>query len=217
MSSGAPEKGQDPRTGRPKRETKREAVITAARRLFTQESFDRVSVDAVAAAADVSKATIYAYFPNKEALFIAAISAGCDEVFARIDLNAGAAGPLAEVLFRLGCEFLAMIFDPEVDRLHAVIIAEGPHRPALPQMFYEAVVYRSTTMFAEYLKAEADRGALVIDDPYTAAVQFLAIVQGEFRYRVELGMPAARSEEIEPYVRACVATLLRAWQAAEDA
>lgn len=200
------------RSGRPRSETKREAVIAAARRLFTQETFDRVSVDAVAAAAGVSKVTIYSHFPNKEALFVAAISASCDNVFAKVDLGAGDVGPIEDVLFRLGCEFLAMIFDPEVDRLHAVILSEGPHRPELPQMFYDSVVQRSTAMFAGYLKAQSDRGVLKIDDAYMAAVQFLAMVQGEFRYRVELGLPAARAEEVQPYVRACVSTLLRAWR-----
>ena len=80
-------------------------------------------------------------------------------------------------------------------------------------MFYETFVRRSTCMLAAYLEAQTECGTLRVGDGYTAAVQFLAIVQGEFRYRVELGLPTARREEIEPYVRQCVATLLTAWRA----
>jgi TetR/AcrR family transcriptional regulator, mexJK operon transcriptional repressor len=203
-----------PRPGRPKSPAKRDAIIAAAQHRFTQESFDRVSLDLIAADAGVSKVTIYSHFPNKEALFIAAVSAGCEAVFARVDLNAPDTGPIEDVLYQLGCDFLGMIFDPDVDRLHAVILSEGPHRPELPQMFYDSVVRRSTELFAAYLKVQAACGVIAIDDSYNAAVQFLAMVQGEFRYRVELGLPAARREEIEPYVRGCVATLLRAWRVA---
>lgn len=203
-----------PRSGRPKSPAKRDAIITAARHRFTQESYGRVSLDVIAADAGVSKVTIYSNFPNKEALFIAAVSTGCEEVFGRVDLNAPDHGPIEDVLFQLGCDFVAMIFDPEVERLHAVILSEGPHRPELAQMFYDTVVRRSTELFAAYLQLQADRGVIAIDDSYNAAVQFLAMVQGEFRYRIELGLPAARRDETEPYVRDCVATLLKAWRRA---
>lgn len=202
-----------PRPGRPKSALKRDAILEAATKLFTQEPFDRVSLDAVAAEAGVSKVTIYSHFPNKEALFVAALSAGCDDVFARVDLSAQRSGPLEDVLFELGCDFLDMIFAPEAERLHAIILSEGPHHPELPKMFYETVVRRSTCQLAAYLEAQAEAGRLRIGDSYTAAVQFLAIVQGEFRYSVELGMPMAGREEIETYVRASVDLLIKAWAA----
>lgn len=200
------------RRGRPKSSEKHGAIVSAARSLFTQEPYERVNLDAVAAAAGVSKATIYSHFPNKEALFIAAISASCDDVFGRVDLGAHDGGPIERVLFDLGCAFLEMIFDPEADRLHAVILSEGPRHPELPKMFYDTVVNPMTQLFADFLRAHADAGRLRIDDPYVAAVQFLAIVQGEFRYRVDLGLPGPTRAEIEPFVRACVDTLLRAWR-----
>jgi TetR/AcrR family transcriptional repressor of mexJK operon len=201
------------RPGRPKSAARRDAILEAAQACFTQEAYDRVSLDAVAERAGVSKVTIYSHFPNKEALFIAALSAGCEEVFAQVHLDADQAGPVEDVLFRLGVDFLAMIFEPQADRLHAVILCEAPHRPDLPKMFYETVVRRSTCMLAAYLEAQTENGTLRVADGYTAAVQFLAIVQGEFRYRVELGLPTALRDEIEPYVRNCVATLLTAWRA----
>jgi TetR/AcrR family transcriptional repressor of mexJK operon len=201
------------RPGRPKSAARRDAILEAAQKCFTHEAYDRVSLDAVAEMAGVSKVTIYSHFPNKEALFIAALSAGCEEVFARVHLDADAAGPIEDVLFQLGCDFLRMIFAPDAERLHAVILSEAPHRPELPQMFYETVVRRSTCVLASYLEAQAEAGRVKIPDAYTAAVQFLAIVQGEFRYRVAFGRPTARREDIEHYVRSCVTMLLCAWRA----
>lgn len=200
------------RRGRPKSSEKHDAIVSVARVLFTREPFERVNLDTVATEAGVSKATIYSHFPDKEALFAAAIGASCGQVFGRVDLSTSNAGPIEDVLRELGVAFLAMIFDPEAERLHATILAEGPRHPDLPRMFYDTVVNPMTRMFAEYLKAQADAGHIRIGDPYTAAVQFLAMVQGEFRYRVELGLPKASKEEIESFVQSCVATLLRAWR-----
>jgi TetR/AcrR family transcriptional regulator, mexJK operon transcriptional repressor len=201
-----------PRPGRPKSSAKRSAIVAAAQRRFTQEPYDRVSLDEIAADADVSKVTIYAHFPNKEALFVAAISASCEAVFENVDISAPVSGPVDDVLYRLGCDFLGMIFDPGIDRLHAVIVTAGQAHPELPQLYYDSVVRRSKDVLAAYLRAQTENGTLSIDDTQVAAVQFLALIQGEFRYRVELGLALAHRDEMAIYVRACVTTLLRAWR-----
>lgn len=54
---------------RKKRQTRR-AISDAAITLFLREGFDRVSVAEVAAAADVSKPTLFRYFPAKEDLVL---------------------------------------------------------------------------------------------------------------------------------------------------
>jgi TetR/AcrR family transcriptional repressor of mexJK operon len=205
--------GQIRQAGRPKSAAKRDAIIDAARRQFTREPFERVSLDAVAAEAGVSKVTIYSHFPNKEALFIAAIGAGCSAVFDRVNIEMGAGDAVAldETLTQLGLDFLEMIFDPEVDRLHAVILGEGPRHPELPQMFYEAVLVRSTQTFADFLAAQTAAGRISCGDPFIAATQFLSIVQGDFRYRVELGLPRVCRDDMEIYVRSCVALVLKSW------
>jgi TetR/AcrR family transcriptional repressor of mexJK operon len=50
---------------------KRAAIIAAARDLFVRQGVDRVSMDAVAAQAGVSKRTVYDYFGDKRRLFLA--------------------------------------------------------------------------------------------------------------------------------------------------
>ena len=48
---------------------KNENIITAARELFIQYSFDKVSMDEIAKKAGVTKKTIYYYFRDKQELF----------------------------------------------------------------------------------------------------------------------------------------------------
>src|SRR5215475_4527475 len=57
---------------------KKLAVLKAALRLFLEQGFGATSMDAIARAAGVSKATLYAHVKSKEELF-AAITASCAE------------------------------------------------------------------------------------------------------------------------------------------
>lgn len=53
-----------------KRERTRDAIGHAAVSLFLEHGFDRVSVNDIAAAAEVSKPTLFRYFPTKEDLVL---------------------------------------------------------------------------------------------------------------------------------------------------
>ncbi|WP_329258996.1 TetR/AcrR family transcriptional regulator [Streptomyces sp. NBC_01478] len=61
---------------------KRTAILAAARDLFVHQGVDRVSMDAVAARAEVSKRTVYDYFGDKRRLFLAILSAASESMLA---------------------------------------------------------------------------------------------------------------------------------------
>jgi AcrR family transcriptional regulator len=60
-------KADDRRTR--KRLAMRQAISNVATRLFTKRGFDRVTVDEIAAAADVGRMTVFNHFPRKEDMF----------------------------------------------------------------------------------------------------------------------------------------------------
>src|SRR5260370_29193323 len=64
------------RSGRPPRERAGEVderILDAARKVFLERGFEGASIEEIADAARSGKATIYARFPNKQALFAAAV------------------------------------------------------------------------------------------------------------------------------------------------
>jgi AcrR family transcriptional regulator len=65
--------GTTRRPGRPRSERARRAILQAAADLLLDEGPARVSMDAVAARAGVSKATIYRWWPSKELLAVDAL------------------------------------------------------------------------------------------------------------------------------------------------
>lgn len=66
------------RAGRPRSEDCRHKVLTAADTLFVRDGLARMSVDAVAQLAGVSKATIYRWWPNKAAIVMEALLASTE-------------------------------------------------------------------------------------------------------------------------------------------
>lgn len=52
-----------------KRLATRQGIATAATRLFLERGFDHVTVDEIAAAADVGRMTVFNHFPRKEDMF----------------------------------------------------------------------------------------------------------------------------------------------------
>jgi AcrR family transcriptional regulator len=59
-----------------KRLATREGISNVATRLFAERGFDRVTVDEIAAAADVGRKTVFNYFPRKEDMFFDRDEAG---------------------------------------------------------------------------------------------------------------------------------------------
>jgi AcrR family transcriptional regulator len=64
---------EKPRRGRPRSEQARNAILDAAAELLLAHGLEAVSMDAVAQRADVSKATIYRWWPTKETLALEAL------------------------------------------------------------------------------------------------------------------------------------------------
>jgi AcrR family transcriptional regulator len=64
------------------RRPKHDAILEAAEQLFTRYGFGKTSMDDVARQARASKATLYAHFASKEALFLRVIEHEVDRWFA---------------------------------------------------------------------------------------------------------------------------------------
>ena len=94
--------------GRPKDLEKRAAILNVAKRLFTTQGFDGTSMDAIAAAAGVSKLTVYSHFQDKERLFAAAVECVCAEQMPAEIFMADLKGPIRKQLVTIAKAFFAL-------------------------------------------------------------------------------------------------------------
>src|SRR5581483_5614381 len=95
-----------PRRGRPKDPDKRVAVLRAAKQLFSRRGLSGVSMDAIAAAAGVSKLTLYSHFRSKDELFQTAVRQKCQEHTPADFFDATSPQPLRAKLRAIGRGFV---------------------------------------------------------------------------------------------------------------
>ena len=60
-----------------KKGRKLDQVLLGARDIFLAQGFANANMDAIAKLAQVSKATVYSYFPDKQSLFIEVVKNEC--------------------------------------------------------------------------------------------------------------------------------------------
>lgn len=174
----------------PEASPKRRAILDAATALFMAEGFGAVSMDSVARAAQVSKATLYAHFSGKEALFLEIIGANCLKMRMMMDVAlSGSRLPLEGALAELGQQWLRFLLRPQVRALHRVVVAEGPRFPHLARDFYSGGPQAVRGWLAGWLAGEQRAGRLRADaDLQQVAEQFLALLRGDLFLRATLGL-----------------------------
>src|SRR3712207_5867039 len=101
------------------------AILDAAAELFLAHGFAAVSMDAVARQAGVSKATLYAHFPGKDALFAAMVAERCDRMAAEVSALAEHGGGTEAALRRLCRTVLGFLVAPSTIAIHRIVQAEA--------------------------------------------------------------------------------------------
>ena len=121
------------RSGRPPREHAGrvgERILDAAGRIFLERGFQGASVDEIAEAASAGKPTIYARFPNKQALFTAVVERLVSRNTSHYALSC--AGDSIEArLQALAAVVLTRLLVPETIGLIRVAVAEARRFPDL--------------------------------------------------------------------------------------
>ncbi len=191
---------------------KRNAVLSAAAELFLERGYEPVSMDAIAAKADVSKRTVYSYYESKTALFAAILVAHCNSM-GGVALPQHAQGHDPRVvLTEYGRVFVRMITSPRAVAMQRIIFREVERVPDVGRIFFESGPQRHIVKLADYLKQADREKKLAVDDPVGAAVLFMSIVKAPFHLHQLCGLLGEVPEsEIERSVKNSVKYFLKAF------
>jgi AcrR family transcriptional regulator len=184
-------------------------VLKGAREVFMADGFEGASVDTIARAAGVSKATLYSYFPDKKLLFSEVARSECrrqaETATAEIDM----AAPPREVLRHAGRHMLGFILSDFGQRVFRICVAESDRFPELGQQFYDSGPAMVEQAMLPYFELAIGRGELRMTDRVLAAHQFAELCKAMLFPRMVFGVQQSFSEdEIEHVVSAAVETWL---------
>ncbi|MEH2350968.1 MAG: TetR/AcrR family transcriptional regulator [Nostoc sp.] len=148
-----------------------EQILQGAMREFLQNGYAGTSMDRVAVAASVSKATVYSHFQDKEGLFKVLIESLANQKFNSLFGAEPMEGEPKIVLRQLGTKLLEqMNNDQEHCAFMRVLIGESGRFPELTQICVRAMIKPMLETLNQYFAAHPE---LNITDPEATARIFL--------------------------------------------
>jgi len=184
-------------------------VLEGARAVFMKDGFEGASVDDIARAAEVSKATLYKYFPDKQILFIEVAQVECEHLARSVLENIDLSAPPREVLMQTGRHFLNFLTSKIGLQIYRICVAESQRFPEIGQGFFESGPAVMRAEMAVYFDRACARGELEIDDYALAADQFGELCKVDLWMRLLLGViKDVSSAEIDRVVDSAVETFL---------
>jgi TetR/AcrR family transcriptional regulator, mexJK operon transcriptional repressor len=171
-----------------RRGRKFDQVLEGAKTVFLRDGFEGASVDDIARAAGVSKATLYAYFPDKRLIFLEVARSECQR---QADM---ASSPLDgemtthDMLTSAARQIAGFLISDVALKIFRIAVAESERFPELGRSFYDSgpLVIRSGV--EEFLHKAVAKGDLVIPDIHLAAEQFCELCKGDLVLRRIFGI-----------------------------
>jgi AcrR family transcriptional regulator len=167
---------------RPRSARAHDAVLDAASRLFAERGIDSTSMDAIAAASGVSKATIYKHWPDKDALCLEVLSRihGHDEVS-----PSRLTGDLRSDLLAVLAHEPPPQFAEVRSRITPHLVSYGVRNPAFGKAWRLRVLEPPRTQLAGLLRQARAQGLLSKSVDIDVA---MAMLLGPLFYRHIMGM-----------------------------
>lgn len=188
---------------------KYDQVLEGARQIFLANGFEGASVDDIAKAASVSKATLYSYFPDKRLLFMEVATTQCqvqaEQAVQAIDF----AQPVRLVLRQVAEQLLDFMLSDIGQKIFRVCVAESDRFPDLGRKFYQSGPEHIRSLMVGFLRNAISRGELQIDDCELAADQFTELCKSDLWSKILFGLQSKFTDkERERVINGAIETFM---------
>jgi AcrR family transcriptional regulator len=140
--------------GRPRSEESRQSILNSTLKLLKQDGFPELSIEAIAADANVGKTTVYRWWPTKAALVADAFSASADH-----ELRFPNTGSVENDM-RLQMRGLIRIFRSQRGKVVAALLAGGQSDAELLEAYRDRFLWPRRRQAYQTLQRAVDRGEL---------------------------------------------------------
>ncbi len=170
-------------------------IVSAATELFRTAGYDQTTMDAIADKAEVSRGTLFNYFPTKEALLIPFASELYKhyvqpEILSYLDRQPATLQVLQFLFLRIHEHILTL---PHIDR--ALHLEFFQPRPRTPECSHEIGFLETLTTILQYGQ---QRGEVRMDLPLEHMARYVGVLYIALLYAlVEQGTPTRYASEVE--------------------
>ena len=154
------------------RESRREQIMNAALELFASEGYSHCSISQLAKHAGISKGLVYNYFVSKEALLIAIIEEGIQDIMTMIDPNQDGTLDPDEVEGFIRNTFKGIRNNLQFWILFINVVLQPPVKEFLDGKPFSGVMERFGPRLLEYFER------MGYEDPMLEMMTFSAMIEG---------------------------------------
>jgi TetR/AcrR family transcriptional repressor of mexJK operon len=162
---------------------KRLAILSGATRMFLAHGYRHASMDKIAQAAPVSKATLYKHFDSKNSLLVAVISGLCGALLQTMTQVILEPEDVENNLTKIATSAVELIFAEDALAIYRLVVAESPEFPELGQLFYQSGPQSVLMQLEDYFRLLNAGGNFNITDPVFAADAFFSMLKGDLHLR----------------------------------
>ncbi|QDC36563.1 TetR/AcrR family transcriptional regulator [Sphingobium fuliginis] len=181
LSSGPPLPPRSPKGGRPSLEVAAQLnfhILSTALDMFGRHGVDGATMNVIAAAAHVSKRTLYSRFGTKGELVSRVIEHCFTCHIEPVTAIRPPEGKLGERLLYAAGKLLNASLKPEMRVLDALLVWVGAHEPQLLQIVRQRMVEGPVALFASIFRTSVESGEARLDDlEFAATFTFDALVR----------------------------------------
>lgn len=170
--SGLRKRGRPTADERRARETE---ILTAALGVFLRSGYSASTVDDLAAAAQVTKRTLYAYYGDKAGVFAAMVR----DLATTVSLSAASD---SDTLETLAARIVIRVHSDELVGLHQLVIAESNRFPELARILHNSGDARHIARLGEHIRVERSPAREPLAEP------LFSLLLGEKHRRRLLGI-----------------------------
>lgn len=149
-------------------------ILDGALKVFAEAGYSGTTMDAVAAAAGLSKPTLYQYFPSKDELFQAMMLGLRDRMMAVFDHPSP--DGMVHDLHAFAWDYADAVMQPEMLSLARLIIGEVQRFPEIGRAYQASGPDRLLAGIMAYLETQRATGRLAFDDAELAAQDYWGLI-----------------------------------------
>jgi AcrR family transcriptional regulator len=179
-------------------EARPDEILSAALEVFGEKGFARTRLEDVAQRAGVCKGTLYLYFPSKEDLFRAMVTAKLEAILATAEeIVRTWEGNSTDLLSRFTADYWEIMNQPDYVRLARLVMSELSSFPELAKWYYREVILRVRHVIEEILARGVSTGEFrpVPQRLAARALQVLVVHLAQFRHFFQPYDPAPISSD----------------------
>ncbi|PSW11362.1 TetR/AcrR family transcriptional regulator [Photobacterium sanctipauli] len=156
-------------------EIKQENIICAAIEIFSEKGLDQASMEAISKKAEVSKRTLYKYYPTKESLFSVIVERMLSNVKVLSDIPFDPEQTVRAQLTLLAEKEIELLCSPCFLALARVVMSECIRSQQLAKLMMEKFEPLDGCYgLSKWIEQGAAAGRLKVEYPHVASEQFIA-------------------------------------------